>query len=187
MMQRQLQHLVRMIDDLLDLSRVRLGKITLRRQHVDFKDVLNSALETVQPLILDSKHQLTVRLPNAPCMLDADVTRLVQVLGNLLTNAAKYTPPGGCIEVNVAVEQGMLVVRITDSGVGIPPEMLTKVFELFTQVDHSLERSRGGLGLGLALVRNIVAMHGGTIEAQSRGVDAGSTFTLRLPLVQAAG
>lgn len=182
MMERQLVHLVRMVDDLLDISRVTLGKVTLKRERVDFRTVLHSALETTRPLIEAGAHELAVRLPQDPFPLDVDPTRLAQILANLLNNAAKYTPRGGRIQLSAAAEQDQLVVRVTDTGVGIPADMLPRVFDLFTQVGRSIEHSQGGLGLGLTLVRRLVEMHGGSIDAQSPGVGLGSTFTLRLPL-----
>ncbi|MGV3590483.1 MAG: ATP-binding protein [Gammaproteobacteria bacterium] len=182
MMDRQVTHLVRLIDDLLDVSRVSQGKIDLRKQRITLQSAVEAATEASRPLIEDSGHRLTLTLPDTPLWLDADLTRIAQVLGNLLNNAAKYTPDGGHITVSAHSEANYAVLSVSDTGVGIPADMLPKVFDLFAQVDRNLERSQGGLGIGLALVRQLVAMHGGAIEAQSEGVDLGSTFTVRLPL-----
>ena len=184
MMDRQLEHLVRMVDDLLDVSRITLGKLELKREAVDFSVVVRSALETTRSLIESAGHAFTVRLPKDPMPLEVDPTRLSQVLANLLNNAAKYTPPKGRIELTAELESDFLVARVYDSGVGIPREMLPKVFDMFTQVGHSMDRSQGGLGIGLTLVRRLVEMHGGTVNAESAGAGSGSTFTVRLPLAQ---
>jgi signal transduction histidine kinase/GAF domain-containing protein len=184
MMERQLQHLVRLVDDLLDISRITLGKVELKKERVDFRAVLGSALESTRPLIEAANHELAVRLPADPLPLDADPTRLAQVLANLLNNAAKYTPPGGRIQLAAEVDGSTLVVRVSDTGVGIPADMLTKVFDMFTQVGRSIDHSQGGLGIGLTLVRRLLEMHGGSVEAQSPGANAGSTFIVRLPLAE---
>ncbi|MDY6984284.1 MAG: ATP-binding protein, partial [Pseudomonadota bacterium] len=182
MMDRQVTHLVRLIDDLLDVSRVSQGKIDLRKQRITLQSAVEAATEASRPLIEERGHRLVLTLPDTPLWLDADLTRIAQVLGNLLNNAAKYTPEGGLITVSARSEGSDAVMSVSDNGVGIPDDMLPKVFDLFTQVDRNLERSQGGLGIGLALVRQLVAMHGGTIEAHSGGVDRGSMFTVRLPL-----
>jgi signal transduction histidine kinase/CheY-like chemotaxis protein len=182
MMQRQLAHLVRMVDDLLDISRVTLGKVTLKKERVDFRAVLNSALETARPLIEAERHELAVRLPSYPLPLTVDPTRLAQVIANLLNNSAKYTPASGRIQLSAEAEGATLVIEVSDTGVGIPAEMLPKVFDMFIQVGRSIERSQGGLGIGLTLVRRLVEMHGGSVHAESPGVGQGSTFTVRLPL-----
>jgi signal transduction histidine kinase len=180
-MDRQLVHLVRLIDDLLDVSRVSQGKITLRKETIAVADVLRSAVEASRPVIDAAGHMLTVDLPDEALWLDADLTRLAQVVGNLLNNAAKYTPEGGRIGLSVKAEGNAVVIRVFDNGVGIPADMQAKVFQLFAQVDHHLDRARGGLGIGLALVKQLVSMHGGTVEAQSEGAGKGSVFTVRLP------
>jgi PAS domain S-box-containing protein len=182
MMERQLGHLVRMVDDLLDISRVTLGKITLKKEHVDFRTVLNAALETTRPLVEAAAHELAIRLPPDPLPLEVDPTRIGQVIANLVNNSAKYTPRGGRIQVTAEAARGMLIVRVSDSGMGIPADMLPKVFDIFMQVERSIEDAHGGLGIGLALVRKLVEMHGGTVEAHSPGEGRGSTFTIRLPL-----
>jgi PAS domain S-box-containing protein len=185
MMERQLNHLVRMVDDLLDISRVTLGKITLQQQHLDFHDVLRGALETARPLIEAREHALEVALPAAPLPLQGDGTRLAQVFSNLLNNAARYTPRGGRIRVDAGCEAGEIVARVSDDGLGIPADMLPRIFELFIQV-RSESGTEGGLGLGLTLVQRLVGMHGGSVEAQSAGPGRGSTFTVRLPLAPTA-
>ncbi|MGZ8245483.1 PAS domain S-box protein [Methylomagnum sp.] len=182
MMRRQVGHLVRLVDDLLEVSRISRGKIELRKERVDLAAVLGHALETSQPLIKAAGHQLSVALPPEPICLDADPVRLAQVFANLLNNAAKYTEPGGRIQITAERQGGVAVVSIRDSGVGIPVEMLPRVFDLFAQVDRSLGRAQGGLGIGLALVRNLVEMHGGRVEAHSEGMGRGAEFKVRLPL-----
>ena len=182
MMERQIAHMVRLIDDLLDVSRITRGKIELRRDRLDLKTVVTSAVETSLPMIEAGRHELVVRLPQAPLSIDADLTRIAQVFSNLLTNAAKYTPDGGRIEISGGLEGGQVVVRVADTGVGIPREMLPEVFELFTQVGRNMDRAQGGLGIGLTLVRRLTEMHGGTVEADSGGPGHGCTFTVRLPL-----
>ena len=184
MMERQLRHLVRMVDDLLDISRITLGKVELKKERVDFRNVLGSALETTRPLIEASNHELAVRLPAGPLPLDADPTRLAQVLANLLNNAAKYTPSGGRIQLSAEVEGDTLIVRVCDTGIGIPAEMLSRVFDIFTQVGRSIDHSQGGLGIGLTLVRRLLDMHGGSVVAESAGINQGSTFTVKLPLAR---
>lgn len=182
MMDRQLTHMVRLIDDLLDVSRVSQGKIDLRCEQITLQSVLQSAIETSRPLIEKARHTLVLEIPGEPIFLHADLTRLAQVVSNLLNNAAKYTPEGGIITLNATIENNHAIVAVSDNGVGIPADMLPKVFELFTQVDHNLERSQGGLGIGLALVKQLVELHGGTIRSESPGLGKGSTFTVQLPL-----
>ncbi len=186
MMERQVGHMVRLIDDLLDLSRVGSGKVTLRRGRVELRTAVEHAVETSRPAVEAGGHALSVSLPDAPIWLDADLTRLAQVVGNLLTNSAKYTPEGGTIALAAWRDGAEAVVTVADSGVGIPAEMLGRVFEMFAQVGASLDRSQGGLGIGLALVRQLVALHGGSVAASSPGPGLGSTFTLRLPALDAA-
>ncbi len=181
MMDRQLGHMVRLIDDLLDVSRISRGKMELRRSRVLLADVVSSAVETARPLIEAGGHRLAVSLPPGPVPLDADLTRLAQVFGNLLTNSAKYTPRGGHIRLDAERHLGEVVVSVQDDGIGIPAEALGRVFDMFSQVDRSVERSSGGLGIGLALVKGLVEMHGGTVAAESPGPGRGSTFTVRLP------
>jgi signal transduction histidine kinase len=182
MMERQLSHMVRLIDDLLDVSRVSSGKLVLKREPVTAQAVVLSAIEASRSFIEAAGHEFELHLPDEALYLDADPTRLAQVVGNLLTNAAKYTPSGGKICLHVRRDADQVVVEVTDTGEGIPAEMIPKVFELFTQVGHTLDRSQGGLGIGLALVKQLVDMHGGTVTAVSRGAGQGSTFSVRLPL-----
>jgi PAS domain S-box-containing protein len=187
MMERQLQQMVRLIDDLLDLSRISRGKVELRRERVELAAVIANAVETSRPLIEQSGHLLTVDLPVGPLTIDADLVRLSQVIANLLNNAAKYTERGGRIGLSVQRDPaaaGEVSLHVTDNGVGIPAAMLPQVFQMFTQVDRSLEKARGGLGIGLNLVKRLVEMHGGTVEARSGGRGQGSEFIVRLPLAE---
>jgi PAS domain S-box-containing protein len=184
MMDRQLGHMVRLVDDLLDVSRVNRGKMELRRSRVLLGDVVNSAVETARPAIEAAGHELTVALPPDPVYLDADLTRLAQVFGNLLTNSAKYTPRGGHIRLAAERRGEDVVVSVRDDGIGIPAGSLRSIFDMFSQVDRSIERSTGGLGIGLALVKGLVEMHGGAVTAESAGVGKGSTFTVRLPALE---
>ncbi len=182
MMERQLGNMVRLVDDLLDVSRISRGKLELRKERVELTAVLNNAVETSLPAVEHGGHELTISVPPDPIFVDADVLRLGQVFANLLNNAAKYSERGSRILLSAKRQAGEIAVSIKDSGVGIPREMLPKIFELFTQVDRSLERSQGGLGIGLTLVKRLVEMHGGTVEARSEGHGMGSEFVVRLPL-----
>ncbi len=182
MMDRQLGHMVRLIDDLLDVSRISRNKMELRRARLALADVVSSAVETVRPAVDAAGHELSVSLPDEPLYLDADLTRLAQVFGNLLGNSAKYTPPGGRIRLHAVADGGHVTVTVSDNGIGIPAESLPTIFDMFSQVDRSLERSTGGLGIGLALVKGLVEMHGGTVTAASDGPGRGSAFSVRLPL-----
>jgi PAS domain S-box-containing protein len=179
---RQAQHLNRLVDDLLEVSRITRGKIELKKQPIDLADVLRNALETARPLIERGGHKLEIALPPDPIVVDGDPVRLAQLFTNLLNNAAKYTDPGGVISLIAEAKEGAAVVVVRDNGVGIPSEMLPHVFELFTQVDRTLGRAQGGIGVGLALVRRIAELHGGAVEAQSDGLGKGSAFTVRLPV-----
>ena len=187
--ERQTEHLTRLVDDLLDVSRITQGKIKLRQEPVEIADVVDRAVEVGRPLVNQRSHALTVQVPPEPLHVVGDRTRLAQVLGNLLNNAAKYTDEGGRIALVVerapraSGDGEEVVIRVRDSGVGIPPEMLSKVFELFSQVERTLERAQGGLGIGLALVWRLVEMHGGTVTASSDGENRGSEFVVRLPLL----
>jgi PAS domain S-box-containing protein len=180
MMERQLGHMVRLVDDLLDVSRISRNKLELRRSRVLLSDVVSSALETSRPVIEEAGHELIATLPAEPVPLDADLTRLAQVFSNLLTNSARYTDRGGRIELTGDVRDGEVVVSVRDTGIGIPAEALPRVFEMFSQVDRSMERATGGLGIGLALVKGLVEMHGGSVTAESAGPGQGSTFSVRL-------
>src|SRR3954466_15421046 len=186
MMDRQLSHMVRLIDDLLDVSRISRNKVELRRSRVLLADVVSSAVETAGPAIDAAGHELTIALPPEPVHLDADLTRLAQVFGNLLANSAKYTDRGGRISLTATREGDEVLVTVQDTGIGIPAAALPNIFDMFSQVDRSMERSTGGLGIGLALVKGLVEMHGGTVEAESAGPGRGSTFTVRLPVADAA-
>ena len=187
MMERQVGHMVHLIDDLLDVARISGGKLELKRERTDLKRVLSSAVETSMPLIDAARHRLQVSLPDACVGVDADVTRIAQVVSNLLNNAAKYTPAGGHIELSLREDAGMAVITVTDSGVGIPADSLVSVFDMFKQVDRHMERAQGGLGIGLSLVRRLVEMHGGSVSAASAGAGHGSSFEVRLPLALGDG
>ena len=185
MMERQLAHLVRLIDDLMDVSRISRGKIELRRHDVDLREIAAQAIELSQPVIDAGRHALRYEPGDAPLMVNADATRLAQVLSNLLNNAAKYTPQGGSLALRLRAEGGCAVATVVDNGVGLAPDMLARVFGMFTQVDPQAENARSGLGIGLALARRLVDLHGGEIVATSQGVGRGATFTVRLPLAPA--
>jgi PAS domain S-box-containing protein len=186
MMDRQLRHLVRLVDDLLDIARISSGKVELKKERVSLKSVLASAVETSMPLVTAGAHQLEVALPDDSVQLNADATRIAQVVSNLLNNAAKYTPRGGRIALSTRREGDRVVISVADTGTGIAREALPEVFEMFTQVGRARDRSQGGLGIGLALVRRLVELHGGTVTATSPGPGEGSTFAVRLPLAPAA-
>ena len=178
---RQVQHLARLTDDLLDVSRITRGKITLQKRPVNVASILRSSAETVQSLIDVRKHELTISVPPEALWLEADPTRLEQILSNLLNNAAKYTEDGGRIWLSAAREGGEIVIRVRDTGIGISAEMLPRMFELFAQGDQSLARSQGGLGLGLTLARSLAEFHGGSLSATSEGPGKGTEFVVRLP------
>ena len=183
MMERQTGQMVRLVDDLLDVSRISRGTIELRRGRIELASTIRHAVEAVRPLYKEMNHELTVTLPPQPIYLNADPTRLAQVVGNLLNNASKFTDRGGRISLTVGREREEAVIRVRDSGIGIAPEDLHRVFNMFVQVDTSLERSVSGLGIGLTLVKNLVEMHGGTVEAKSGGNGQGSEFVVRLPIM----
>jgi signal transduction histidine kinase/response regulator RpfG family c-di-GMP phosphodiesterase len=180
---RQVQQMARLVDDLLDVSRITRGKVQLRKERMDLSAAVRSAVESVRPLIDAHAHQLTVTLPPEPVQLDADPIRLAQIFSNLLHNAAKYTEKGGHIWVTAERRSGELVVSVRDTGIGISAEHLPRLFEMFSQIAPALERSQGGLGIGLALVKGLVELHGGSVEAQSAGSGKGSEFSVRLPAV----
>ena len=181
--ERQVDQLVRLIDDLMDVSRITRGMITLHREPIDLTAVIARAVETTRPLIDSRRQELIVALPPRPLKVEGDSTRLAQVVGNVLNNASKYTPEGGRIRLQLHAEEEEAVIAVSDSGIGIPPEMLGNVFDLFTQVNRALDRAHGGLGIGLALVRKIVEMHGGRVSASSGGVDQGTEIKIRLDLI----
>jgi signal transduction histidine kinase len=185
MMDRQLSHLVRLVDDLLDVSRVSQGKVELRKEQIALSELLKTAVEASNPLISAGRHELILDLPGGEVWLDADLTRLSQVVSNLLNNAAKYTPEGGRIVLSARRDRDEVSIAVSDNGIGIPADMLPRVFDLFTQVHDNLDRSGGGLGIGLALVKQLVEMHGGSIAAESAGPGKGSSFWLRLPAANA--
>jgi PAS domain S-box-containing protein len=180
---RQVAHMRHLVDDLLDVSRVTRGLVTISRQAIDLRRVVSEAVEQSRPLVETRRHRLEVTLPDAPLMADGDHTRLVQVAANLINNAAKYTPEGGHIEVALAASGGRARLTVRDNGSGIGPDLLPVVFDLFTQGSRTLDRAQGGLGLGLALVRKLVELHGGQVAASSPGPGQGSTFTVTLPLL----
>jgi PAS domain S-box-containing protein len=182
-MDRQLSHMVRLIDDLLDVSRISQNKMDLRRSRVLLAEAVGGAVETARPLIDAAGHELTVSLPPDPVYLDADPTRLTQVFANLLTNSAKYTERGGRIWLTAAPAGGEVVISVRDTGIGIPAASLPTIFDLFSQVDRSIERATGGLGIGLALVKGLVEMHGGSVAVSSGGPGRGTEFTVRLPVL----
>ena len=179
---RQVDHLARLVDDLLDVARINRGKISLDIAPVELRAVLTSAIETVRPMLESKRHDTQLALPAEPLYLNGDAVRLSQVFGNLLNNAAKFTEPGGRIRIEAERRGGCVDVHVSDNGAGIAPEARTQVFDLFTQADHALDRSQGGLGIGLSLVKSIVLLHGGEVWAESAGLGAGSRFTVRLPL-----
>jgi signal transduction histidine kinase len=182
MIDRQVRQMVRLVDDLMEVSRITLGQIQLKSELVSLATVIANAVEVSRPLIDSARHRLNVQLSDETLHVEGDSTRLSQVLQNLLNNAAKYTPPGGEITLRVEREGGYALLRVRDTGIGIPPSMLDRVFEMFTQVDRGSSLSQGGLGIGLALAQQLTQMHGGRIEVTSDGEGCGSEFTLRLPI-----
>jgi signal transduction histidine kinase len=189
LLQRQLQHLKRLIDDLLDVSRITTGRVQLKRETLHLQRVIQHSIDAARPLINEREHSLRVELPSDPLLVDGDAVRLTQVFGNLLTNAAKYTSARGTIILSAEAEPGpprTVAVRVKDSGAGIPPNMLETIFELFTQAENEDTRTQSGLGIGLALVRALAELHGGSVHAKSSGPKTGSEFVVTLPLLNAA-
>jgi PAS domain S-box-containing protein len=182
-MERQLRQMVRLIDDLLDVSRITRNRIELRKERVELASILHHAIEACQPLIEAARHNLSIALPSDPIYLNADPVRLAQIFGNLLTNSCKYTELGGRIWLTADRQGSDVIVTVKDTGVGIPSDMLPHIFDMFTQVDRSLERSQGGLGIGLTLVQRLVEMHDGSVTASSAGRGRGSEFSVRLPML----
>ncbi len=185
MLERQVGQMSRLVDDLLDMSRITRGRIELRKRRVDLAAIVDQAVEAVRAQYRSMNHELTVTQPSRTLQLDADPARLAQVIGNLLNNACKFTDPGGHVWLNVEEGDGEAVVRVRDNGIGIAAEHLPRLFDMFAQVDTSLERSRDGLGIGLTLVKTLVELHGGSVDARSDGPGHGSEFTVRLPLAAA--
>ena len=183
MMERQVRQMVRLINDLLDISRIATNKFSLETEVVDIRGAVEAALEISRPWIDKGDLILTVELPDEPAWVQGDRIRLAQVLSNLLNNAAKYTEPGGSVSLGVRKNASRILVTVRDTGIGIPAEVLPRVFDLFTQVDRSLNRSHGGLGIGLALVKRLVEMHGGTVSVASEGQGRGTEFTISLPML----
>jgi PAS domain S-box-containing protein len=184
MMDRQLAHLVRIIDDLLDVSRIGLGKVELKKTLITVKSIVDSAIEASKPFIDEHKHSLKISIPDQPVFILGDLTRLSQVVSNLINNAAKYTHDLGQIELSVFKLNDSVAIQVKDNGLGIPSEMLERIFDMFGQVNQTLDRAQGGLGIGLALVRKLVELHNGTVRAESLGTNRGSTFTVTLPIEQ---
>jgi signal transduction histidine kinase/ActR/RegA family two-component response regulator len=178
---RQIMHLARLLDDLFDVARVTSGKVDLRKAPIEVATAVANALDVSRTLLDERRHTLSVSLPDEPVVIEADPVRLEQIIGNLVNNAARYTPAGGHIAVTVTRDGGDVVLRVRDNGIGMPPDVMARVFDLFTQGDRSLARSEGGLGIGLTIVRNLVELHGGTVAAASEGPGRGSEFTVRLP------
>ncbi|HEX7062170.1 MAG TPA: response regulator [Woeseiaceae bacterium] len=187
LLQRQLRHLKRLIDDLLDVSRITSGRVQLQREILDLKSVIEHSMDAARPLIAERSHDFRAELPSEPMYMDGDSVRLTQVFGNLLTNAAKYTEPGGRIDLTAEIDEGpprCATIRVRDTGSGIRADMLDRVFELFTQADDQNNRTQTGLGIGLALVRALADLHGGNVRAESAGPGQGSQFVVRLPLLE---
>lgn len=183
-MERQSGQLVRLVDDLIDVSRITRNRLELRTERVELAPIIRHAVESCKPAIEQLGHQLTIQLPAELIYLQADAARLAQVFSNLLTNSCKYTEPGGQIGLSAQTRDGNVFIRVSDNGIGIPPSMLSQVFDMFVQIDQSLERTKGGLGIGLTLVKRIVEMHGGTVTALSEGLGKGSEFTVELPRLE---
>ena len=179
--ERQVKHMTRLIDDLVDVARLTQGKITLKKEKVELTTVVDDAVELARPIISERGHHLKIDLPREPALINGDGVRLSQALGNILTNAAKYTQPGGMIELTGAHTADEITITVCDNGIGIAPAMLAHVFGLFTQSERTLDRAQGGLGIGLALVKRLIEMHGGQVEARSAGIGQGSEFVMRLP------
>ena len=182
MMERQVRYLVRLVDDLLDVSRISNGKITIKHDTITLQSVIACAVEASRPLIEAAKHELTIEVPESAIWILGDLTRLTQVVGNLLNNAAKYTPDHGSITLGVSLQGDHVLVHVLDSGIGIAPDVIPTVFEMFKQADHTSARAASGLGIGLTLVQRFVEMHSGTVRAESPGLGLGSIFTVRLPV-----
>jgi two-component system CheB/CheR fusion protein len=181
---RQADHLACLVDDLLDVARITQGQITLKKRRVSLAGIVERAVETARPLLDERRHAITVSLPRREVQLDGDATRLEQVLVNLITNAAKYTDPGGRIEITAERLGAEVAVRVRDNGIGIAPHVLPRVFDLFAQADRTLDRTQGGLGIGLTVVRHLVELHGGRVEAKSAGLGRGAEFIVYIPALR---
>jgi PAS domain S-box-containing protein len=181
-MERQVRQLVRLTDDLLDVSRITRNRIELRRERLDLRHAIRSAIETIEPLSDAAGHVVTVNVPDGPLWVDADLTRLAQAFANLLNNAVKYTDRGGCITLTASADAGDAIVTLTDTGIGIPAASLPSIFDMFVQIEPTASRARSGLGIGLALAKRLIELHGGRIEARSDGAGTGTTFVIRLPI-----
>jgi signal transduction histidine kinase/CheY-like chemotaxis protein len=181
---RQTRNLARLIDDLIDVSRISRNKVTLRKEHVDLATIVSRAVDSARPLMEQKHHELVLDIGQGPLPVHVDATRAEQIVANLLTNAAKYTRENGCVTLRLYRDDGAAIVKVIDTGIGMPPEILSRVFDLFAQADRTLDRSEGGLGIGLTVARKLAEMHGGSISAASQGIGKGSTFTVRLPLSQ---
>jgi signal transduction histidine kinase/ActR/RegA family two-component response regulator len=186
MIERQVRHLVRLVDDLLDISRITRGKIDLKREPIEISEVIAKAIEMASPLLEQRQHRLTIDVPRRGLLVEADVVRMAQVVANLLNNAAKYTEPRGLVHIQAAREGEQIALRVRDTGIGLSAEILPRVFDLFVQEKQALDRAQGGLGLGLAIVRVLVELHGGTVEAHSAGLGEGSEFIVRVPAAPAS-
>lgn len=184
LMQQQVEHLVRLVDDLLDISRILRGNVELRREHVDVRTIVGRSLQSVRHALDQQEQIVHAALPEEPLYLNADPVRMAQVLENLLINASKYSMHGGRIEIAVERDEESAIIRVSDNGVGMDSDLLPEVFDLFTQSARSLDRSQGGLGVGLTLVRRMVELHGGSVSAWSEGEGKGSLFTVRIPISQ---
>ena len=182
LIERQSRHLTRLVNDLLDLSRVAAGKIVLKKQHIDLRDIARQTMSLAQPLADQQRVELRTAFPDQPLIVEADPVRIDQIITNIVTNAIKYTPEGGHVLLQLAAEQGEAVIRVTDDGVGIADDRIGRIFELFAQAENAIGRAQGGMGIGLALVRNLVQLHDGSVYAKSDGVGKGSEFCARLPL-----
>ena len=180
---RQVRQMTRIVDDLLDISRITSGKIKLQRKPLEVATIISAAVEMSRPLIEARQHRFEVSVPSEPLRVDADLTRMAQVVTNLLNNAAKYTEPGGVVSLKVHREGEGVVITVRDNGVGIPKDMLPVVFDLFTQAERTIDRAQGGLGIGLTLVRTLVELHKGTVRVSSEGAGKGSEFTVMIPLI----
>lgn len=184
MMERQTDHLIHLVDDLLDMARINTGKIELKKARVLLKDIVLQAVETALPALQVKHHDVSAALPDESIWLDADANRLTQVLGNILSNAGKYTPENGKIVLSVQRETDAAVIAVADNGIGIPAQALPHIYAMFTQAEHGRDHAQGGLGIGLSLVKRLTEKHGGTVSASSAGSGQGSTFTLWLPIAQ---